>query len=314
MSNSTRKSGSDAGLDPDLDHPARDEIDPVTGYDTTGHSWNGIIELNTPMPRVAIGFMLAAFFISVILWILFPAWPLGNTYTKGLLGHDQQAIAVADFERMEARRADWLSRFETPDFAALMADEALMANAMPDAKRLFLDDCAACHGAEATGGPGFPTLADDQWLWSGDPAEIAHTIRVGINGTSPDTRVSQMLNFGAAGMLKRADLEAVRDYVVALPSGKADPESPGAAIFAQTCAACHGEGGAGGLGIGAPSLTDDAVIYGQDPATVWHTLWHGRQGVMPSWEGKLTPAQINLLATYVARLGSEAAGTEAKAE
>lgn len=291
-------------LDPDARHGPGD-IDPVTGHITTGHSWNGILELNTPMPRIAVIMLVLAFIASVILWILLPAWPTGKGYTAGLLGHDQNQIAAAGFARMEAKRSDWLSRFEDADFAAIMADDTLMANAMPDAERLFGDNCAACHGDDATGGPGFPSLVSGNWLWDGSPEGIAHTISVGINSEDPDTRYSEMLAYGAQGMLNHADLNAVADYVVALPSGTADPASPGAEIFATTCAACHGEGGEGGLGLGAPSLADDTVIYGQDRAAVWRTIWGGRHGVMPNWNDRLTPTQINLLATYVAHLAAD---------
>src|SRR5690606_20792508 len=114
---------------------------------------------------------------SVLAWILLPAWPYGRDYTRGLLGLDQGEVALAAQERLAAGRAGWLAPFEAPDFAALAADEALMAQAMPAALRLFLDNCAACHGADGAGGPGFPALSDAAWLWSGAPEELAVTIR-----------------------------------------------------------------------------------------------------------------------------------------
>src|SRR5690625_855884 len=226
--------------------PVDSEIDPVTGYHLTEHDWGGIRELNTPMSRIAIWALIITFAYSVIAWILLPAWPTGSGYTKGLLGLDQGEVAIAGFQKIDAKRDEWASLFEDPNFAALGADDDLMARAMPAAQRLFADNCAVCHGEDASGGPGYPALTDGDWLWEGNPEGIAETIRVGINSTHDETRFGQMPGFGADGMLPRADLEAVTDYVVALPSGEVDADHPGAIVFEETCAACHGDGGTGG--------------------------------------------------------------------
>jgi cytochrome c oxidase cbb3-type subunit 3 len=289
----------------------RQEIDPVTGYETTGHDWNGIRELNTPFPRIVIWALALAFAYSIVAWVLLPAWPTGRDFTRGLLGLDQGEVALSRLERLDRRRADWLARFETADFAALASDEALMARAMPAAARLFRDNCAACHGEGGKGGPGFPNLADDHWLWGGSPEAIAETIRVGINSTHAETRYAQMPAFGKDGMLAPAELAALTDHVVALGEGTSEPDGEGAAIFAENCAACHGEGGAGGLENGAPSLVDRASIYGQDRETVWRTLQGGRAGVMPHWQERLGEAEIHLLAIFVAGIGSGAPAAEA---
>lgn len=295
----------------DQTHGHRPEVDPVTGHETTGHEWNGIRELNTPFPRIVIWALGLAFAYSVIAWVLLPAWPTGSDYTRGLLGADTRARAEAGYERLSEARGAWLSRFESGDFAALAADPALLAEAMPAAARLFADNCAACHGDGGTGGPGFPNLADNDWLWGGDPETIAETVRVGINSGHPEARMSQMLAFGRDGMLPPDDLSAVAGYVQSLSAGTADADSPAATLFAENCAACHGEGGRGGLGIGAPSLADRQWIYGGSHDTIMTTLWGGRQGVMPTWAGRLSPAEINLLALYVARLGAGDAGDSA---
>ncbi len=274
--------------------------DPVTGYDLVGHEWNGITELNTPLPKIAVIALLLAFIYSVICWILLPAWPTGTGYTRGLLGRDQGALAIAGYQKITASRAPWMSRFDKPDFATLAADSKLMAEVRPAAARLFADNCAACHGTGGTGGPGFPVLADKYWLWGGDPGTIAETIRVGINSADPNTRVSEMPNFSSLSRDDRATLAA---YVAALPSGKAAAGSPGAKLFADNCTSCHGDAGEGGMNNGAPSLTDASVIYGQDVATVEQTLQFGRQGEMPTWAPRLGAAEINLLALYVSQLG-----------
>jgi cytochrome c oxidase cbb3-type subunit 3 len=293
--------------DPDPDHEidahtGHLEVDPVTGYDTTGHDWNGIRELNTPFPRLAIWAMILTFVYSVITWILLPAWPYGKDFTRGLLGLDQSEMAVARYRALGADRSDWMARFEAGDFAAVQADDTLMLPAMTAADRLFQDNCAACHGADGGGGPGFPVLHDAYWLWGGDPETIAETLHVGINATGDDTRFAQMPTFD---WLERSERSALADYVTALPQGNADATGIGGTLFEDNCSSCHAEGGVGGMENGAPALTDMAVIYGQDRASVLETLQNGRQGVMPAWSDRLTEAEINLLALYVANLPKE---------
>lgn len=291
------------GADP---HTGNREVDPVTGYETTGHDWGGITELNTAFPKIVIWALVLTFLYSVVAWILLPAWPTGRDYTRGLLGLDQGEEAIKGFSDLSDRRQDWLSRFSGDDFDALRADAALMAAAMPAAARLFSDNCAACHGALGQGGPGFPVLSDDTWLWSGDPGEIATTIRHGINADDPDSRYAEMPAFD---WMERPDRIALADFVADLPNGAPDFGSPVGTLFAENCSSCHGETGAGGLEIGAPSLTDAAVIYGQDAEAVMQTLMRGRHGVMPAWAGRLSEAEINLLALYVAQLGQGGGGT-----
>ena len=282
-----------------MSDPHGREIDPVTGHDTTGHDWNGIKELNTPFPKLVIWALALTFLYSVITWVLLPAWPVGRDYTRGLLGLDQGELAVNGYQDLASRRQDWIDRFAAGNFAALQSDSALMAAVTPAARRLFEDNCAACHGATGQGGPGFPVLADRTWLWSGDPEEIALTIRHGINADDPDTRIAEMPAFD---WMERSDRVALAGYVAALPKGGAAEGSAAATLFADNCVVCHGDGGQGGLGVGAPSLTDGSVIYGQDPATIMQTLRRGRHGVMPAWHGRLSDAEINLLALYIAGL------------
>lgn len=276
------------------------DIDSVTGFDTTGHEWGGIRELNTPFPRVVLVALVATVIYSVIAWVLLPAWPLGNGYTRGVLGLDQTEQAVQGAEAMAELRQGWLARFEgEPDFDALEGDRALMARAMPAADRLFGDNCAACHGDAGNGGPMFPVLSDDHWLWGGAPEDIARTLRVGINADHPESRVAQMPAFD---WMEPGQRRALAGYVAALPTGEADHGSDAAELFAQNCAACHAERGAGGLMNGAPSLTDAARIYGQSRESVMETLRQGRQGEMPYWSDRMSRAEINALSLYVARM------------
>lgn len=285
---------------PDADpHTGNRFIDPVTGYDTTGHDWAGITELNTPFPKIVIWALILTFIYSAITWVLLPAWPYGRDYTRGLLGLDQSEMAQARLKVISLARDDWMVQFTDPDFAALADDPATVARATAAAHRLFKDNCAACHGETGAGGPGFPVLNDGYWLWAGDPVTIAETLTVGINSEHPDTRIAEMPMFD---WLERDERSALAQYVAALPLGSADHASPAGVLFEDNCASCHGDQGVGGLEVGAPSLVDAAVIYGQDKASVEHTLRYGRRGVMPFWSDRLSVEEINMLAFYVSRL------------
>ena len=142
-------------------------------------------------------------------------------------------------------------------------------------------------------------------MWGDDPEVVAETIRVGINGTHPETRYAQMLAFGRDQMLSRAEIDAVVTYVETLwqpelvASADQDQLAVGAEAFANNCAGCHGEDALGMLDTGAPNLTDGFWTYGSDRASIRHSVYHGRNGTMPSWEGRLSPTDIKLLTLYV---------------
>lgn len=286
---------------------AVEERDPLTGYMMTGHEWHGIKELNTPVPRIVYFFLITTALFAIGYWILMPAWPLGSTYTKGLLGVDQRASVTRTLQEAALDRATWTSRIEKASFAEIQADPNLMAVVRETGHSLFGDNCAACHGRNATGGPGFPNLTTASWLWGGTPEAIAETIRVGINSTNPDSRVSQMLAFGHDGMLPRGDIENVVAYVRSLsnPSAgdaPADKIEAGKAVFAANCASCHGEDAKGKTDVGAPNLTDQFWIYGGDLQSVFTSVWSGRQGHMPTWEARLSPLDRKILALYLVDL------------
>lgn len=286
--------------------------DPVTGRLTTGHEWNGIEELDSPVPRVVLFFLAAGILFSIVYWLLMPAWPLGWTYTKGLLGIDQRQIVTREVAEAAAARAGWTDRVATMDYAAIEADPALMQSVRETGRTLFVDNCAACHGVEATGGPGFPNLRAKSWLWGGTPEAIAETIRVGINSTNGDTRISQMLAFGKDGILDREQVTNVVAYVRSL-SGTAtgavldaNRVKAGREVFAANCVACHGEAGKGNAEVGAPDLTDATWIYGGDAQSIFSTVHGGRQGHMPNWGERLGPIDTKILALYVHTLAGDA--------
>jgi len=271
----------------------------------TGHEWNGIKELNTPVPWPVWFFLSLAALFGVGYWLLMPAWPLGHTYTKGLLGVDQRAVVTAKVRQAAIERESWTNRIATMDYAAIQADPGLMENVRERGHALFGDNCAACHGANATGGPGFPNLIDRDWLWGGDPATIAETIRVGVNSENPQSRVSQMLAFGRDKMIDSAAVENVTNYVLSLSRpGPATREharsvAAGRAVFMANCVACHGEDAKGNQALGAPNLTDKTWLYGGDVQSVHTTIYGGRQGHMPTWENRLSPVDRKILTLYV---------------
>lgn len=287
---------------------ADEKLDPVTGQRTTGHEWNGIEELNTRIPRLVFFFLAAATLFSIVYWILMPAWPTGRSYTKGVLGFDQRAAVTREVGEAAASRATWTNRIASESFEQIAADPELMSYVRTAGHTPFIDNCAACHGVDGAGGAGFPNLAARAWLWGGEPETLAETIRTGINSTSPDTRISQMLAFGRDGMLQRDQVLAVAAYVRSLSGQKLDAadaarREAGQIVFAENCVACHGDDARGKREVGAPNLTDTVWQYGGDAQSVYTSIYSGRQGHMPGWSQRLSPTDIKLLTLYVGTLG-----------
>jgi len=284
---------------------ASEERDSFTGYMTTGHEWNGIKELNTPVPRAVYFFLIITALFSVGYWILMPAWPLGVTYTKGLLGLDQRNTVKEALQEAALDRDTWTKQIEAKSFQEIAADPRLMTIVRQTGHTLFGDNCAVCHGIDAKGGPGFPNLTTASWLWGGTPQDIAETIRVGINSPNKDSHSSQMPAFGRDQMLPSADIDKVVAYVRTLSDPAAAKDAaPGAveagkALFAANCAACHGDDGKGKTDVGAPNLTDKFWIYGGSEQAIRTTVWGGRQGHMPTWDGRLSPLDRKILALYL---------------
>jgi cytochrome c oxidase cbb3-type subunit 3 len=287
---------------------AVEERDPHTGYLTTGHEWNGITELNTPVPRAVYFFLITTFLFSVGYWILMPAWPLGVSFTKGLLGVDQRETVTESLQQAVLERSVWTKRIEAEDFAAIRADAGLMKVVRETGRTLFGDNCAACHGINAKGSKGFPNLTTAAWLWGGSPEQIAETIRVGVNSGHPNARSSQMLAFGRDQVLKRDEIENVVTYVrslstpVAAGAAQAKAVEAGRAVFAANCASCHGDEGKGNPELGAPDLTDNIWLYGGDEQSIYTTVWGGRQGHMPTWESRLSALDRKILTLYLVDL------------
>lgn len=283
------------------------ERDEFSGQVTTGHEWNGIKELNTPVPRLVWAFLGTMALFAVVWTILMPSWPGINGYFRGLLGADQQQAVELTLAQAAADQARWTERLVDEDLATLRADADIMAVVRQASPSLFIDNCGACHGVEATGNPGYPNIAEAPMMWGGDADTIAETIRVGINATHPETRFAQMLAFGRDQMLAGAEVTLLADYVASISHGPALPTEQRLAaeeLFANNCAGCHGEAAKGMVETGAPDLTDEYWTYAGDHAAIRRSIYNGRQGTMPAWEGRLSTAQIRMLALYVLDLRS----------
>jgi len=285
---------------------AEKEIDAVSGVETTGHEWDGLKELNNPLPRWWLWIFYACILYAVVYWILMPAWPLLNGYTPGLLGENQRRQGEIAYEEVVAQRAVFGKEIATADLQAINADAGMLEFAMAQGQAAFGDNCAPCHGSGATGSPGYPNLQDDAWLWGGSLDQIYQTIAHGIRSDDPDAHIGEMTAFGDTGILDRTQIRDVASYVRTLsgqePASNADVAA-GKQVFAENCAVCHGEAGTGNQELGAPNLTDRIWLYGGDLATIEQTVTHGRGGVMPAWTGRLDPTTVKSLAVYVHGLG-----------
>jgi len=284
------------------------ERDEHSGTATTGHEWDGIKELDTPLPRWWLWIFYATVAWSIVYWVLMPAWPAlpglaGETdHTRGLRNHSERANVVAAVEALQASRAAGYERLRNATIEEIEADPSLLQFTLAAGESAFGDNCATCHGAGGQGFVGYPNLNDDVWLWGGTHEEIRTTLQYGIRAEHDMTRFSQMPAFGRDELLSSADIEAVADHVLSL-SGLAEANAHGAEIYDAQCASCHMADGSGDRAQGAPNLTDRDWLYGSDRAQVIQTIYRGPYGVMPAWEGRLDDTTIDALAAYVFLLG-----------
>ena len=280
----------------------RPEVDSVTGTETTGHEWDGIRELNTPLPRWWLWTFVACCIWAVGYWVVMPAWPLVSSYTRGALGYSQRAVVASELAAARANRATLTERLTTMPVEAIESDPDLFSFAIAAGRSAYLVNCAQCHGTGASGAKGYPNLNDDDWLWGGTPEAIEQTIRFGIRSGHPQARDSAMPAFVADGQLTDIQARLMANHVLDLAQGNAG-QSANAALYAETCAACHGDRGQGDPNVGAPRLTDSIWLYGNTREAIIAGITAGRRGVMPGWQGRLDDATIKQLAVYVHSLG-----------
>lgn len=278
-------------------------IDEATGVETVGHSWDGIEELNNPLPRWWLWTLYATIVFAIGYMIVYPAIPLANKATEGLWGWTSRGQLAGEMRAEEARRAGTLAALAATPIEELAGKPDLMRAAIEGGRAAFRVNCVQCHGSGAAGSKGYPNLRDDDWLWGGTIKDIETTLINGIRQPGNDaTRQSLMPNFGKDGILPPADIAAVADHVLSL-TGKSTANARGAQLFADNCAACHGADAKGGRQFGAPNLADAIWLYGGKRDQVMGSIHQAHAGVMPAWGGKLDPVTIKMLAAYVHSLG-----------
>ena len=282
-------------------------VDQVSGMTTTGHEWDGIRELNTPLPRWWLWIFYLTIAFSVVYWVLYPSWPLVRGYLPGVLGTTNRSRVAQDIAAAQAARMELASGLEKASLKAIEADPKLQEIALAQGKAAFGDNCAPCHGSGGQGQKGYPNLTAGRWLWGGTLQDIDTTITHGIRAPDDsDTHTSAMPAFGKDGILKPEQIQEVVSYVRTL-SGL-EPEkgvdvAAGKKIFEDNCVACHGPDGKGNIDMGAPNLTTKVWLYGSDIKDLTYTVTNARNSTMPAWGRRLDPVTIKSLAIYVHSLG-----------
>lgn len=279
-------------------------IDEISGVETTGHEWDGIRELNNPMPRWWVWTFYATIVWALGYTILYPAWPLVNDATKGVLNYSSRAELAGDLEGAKIAQGEVIEKISKVSLEEILADPQLAQFATAGGASAFRVNCVQCHGTGAAGGQGYPNLNDDEWLWGGDINAIYQTIAHGVRDpVDADTRVSEMPAF--IDILQPEEVRQVAAYVVSLSGTPRDPSmvEPGQQLYADNCASCHGESGEGVRDLGAPNLADAIWLKVQGEAEIAQQIQAPRHGVMPAWNARLSNETVKQLAVYVHSLG-----------
>lgn len=273
---------------------------------TTGHEWDGIEEFDNPMPRWWLWTFYATIIWGLLYTVAYPAWPLINGATAGVLGWSTRADVAAEIAAVEEANAPMNARLEAADLTAIASDSELGPYAVSAGSAVFKTWCAQCHGSGAAGAKGYPNLLDDDWLWGGSMEDIHVTVAHGIrNEDSDEARYSEMPAFGRDELLAKEEISQAVNFVMSL-SGEAQDAgqvASGSVVFADNCASCHGADGTGDRSQGTPNLADAIWLYGGDYAALTETVTNSRYGVMPAWNTRLTEAQIRAVSAYVHQLG-----------
>ena len=281
-------------------------IDAATGTEIKHHEWDGIQELDTPLPRWWLWTFYATILFAIGYVIAYPALPMLHRATAGVLGWSSRGALDKELAAREAQIAPVRQAIADTSIEVLPTRPQLMQAAVEGGRAAFRVHCVQCHGSGAAGSKGYPNLNDDDWLWGGDLPMIEKTITDGVR--NPDhaaTRQSLMPAFGKDQLLTAAQVDDVVAHVRVI-SGQDRPgpaSQRGAKVFADNCGVCHGPAGKGNREVGAPNLTDAIWLYGGDADTIHETVWNSRHGVMPRWDDKLDKATIRMLAVYVHSLG-----------
>lgn len=282
---------------------ANRRVDQATGTETVGHEWDGIEELDTPMPRWWLWSLYATIVWAIVYVILYPAWPMVERSTGGVLGWSSRGQLAQEMGSEDKRRAPMLMALSRIPIERLPDDSRLMRAAVDGGRAAFRVNCVQCHGAGAAGGNGYPNLNDDDWLWGGDLKAIEYTIVHGARQPGVDeTRSSTMPAFGRDDMLAPQEISTVADQVLSF-RGKGKATLAGAVLYENNCGSCHGLQGKGIREFGAPNLADAIWLYGGGKDRIVRQVTNPRMGVMPAWGHRLDQVTIKMLAAYVHSLG-----------
>lgn len=279
-------------------------IDEISGVETTGHEWDGIRELNNPMPRWWVYTFYATIVWAIGYTVMYPAWPLLTDNTKGLLAYSSRAEVAQELDIAKSAQLTYLDKISAASLQEIVADRELAQFAVAGGAAAFKVNCSPCHGSGAAGGAGYPNLNDDDWLWGGDLDSIHTTIMHGIRyDQDPDTRISEMPAF--ADILDGDQIKQVAAYVVSLSGTPLDSAmvEPGAAVFAENCASCHGEDAKGIKDMGAPNLADAIWLKVDGEAQIAAQIRQPKHGAMPGWGTRLGETTVKQLTVYVHSLG-----------
>ena len=280
------------------------QIDEPTGTETTGHEWDGIKELNTPLPRWWLWTFYACIVFAIGYTIAYPAWPLLSAATPGVLGYSSRADLAKELDLASASKSATLTKLAETPLDQILADPDLVRFAAAGGRSMFKLYCSQCHGTGAAGAIGYPNLNDDDWIWGGGIEQIYTTIAHGARADDPDSRYMLMPNFGADEILTREQIKTVAQEVAALAGlegGKSSDE--GKQLFADNCVACHGETGQGNTELGTAALNDKIWLYEGSLAGIEAQITKPRHGVMPAWGSRLGDVAVKELAIYVHGLG-----------
>ena len=282
------------------------DVDQLSGVETTGHEWNGIKELNNPLPLWWLYTFYATVIWAIAYTIAFPAWPLISSATGGVLGYSSRQEVMQDIDAAKAAQAQFVDRIAAAEVTEIVEDGELMQFANAGGAAVFRTYCSQCHGSGAQGALGYPNLNDDDWLWGGDPEAIYLTVNHGVRAAEDDdTRANDMPAFGREELLEETEIAAVVEHVLKISGQTHDSglAEEGAVVFEDNCASCHGEEGEGVADLGAPTLNDAIWLYGGSREAIAETVNNSRAGMMPAWGQRLTDAQVKQVSLYVHSLG-----------
>ena len=285
---------------------ANKEVDQISGIETTGHEWDGIKELNNPLPRWWLWTFYATCIWSLGYVIAYPAIPLIKGNTAGLLGYSSRAEVAEEIVNAKVAQADLHAKIAASSLEEIRKDPDLLQFAVSGGRSAFLVNCVQCHGSGAAGSAGYPNLNDDDWIWGGKLDDIYVTLKHGIRFQWDDeSRISEMPAFGRDEILEKDQINDIAEFVLQLAGLEHNGEaaSRGAEPYAENCAACHKDTGEGDREQGAPNLKDAIWLYGNSKTEIATQIARPRHGVMPGWVNRLDDNTLKKLTVYVHSLG-----------